>query len=89
MVSLVVLGGRMLLSTSGRYLFVHIAKTGGSSIRTRLRQGRWKDPAYWPQFVCHRVSHLFGHSLAVKLPRHAPIVTAQGMLPPGDFQRLF
>ena len=61
----------MLLSPKHRFLFVHIAKTGGTSVRAALQGRRWADPWYWPMFLCSRFSHLSGHRIATKLPRHA------------------
>ena len=71
----------MLLSVRRRFLFVHIAKTGGTSVRAALQQGRWAEPWYWPMFLCSRFSHLSGHRIATKLPRHAKVVAAKELLP--------
>jgi hypothetical protein len=79
----------MLLSNRYRFLYVHIAKTGGTSVRAALRQLQWRDPYYAAQFVCSRLSHLTGHRIAAKLPRHAKIVCAQEMLPKDFFDGLF
>ena len=67
----------MLLYVRRRFLFVHIAKTGGTSVRAALQRGRWADPWYWPMFLCSRFSHLSGHRIATKLPRHAKVVAAK------------
>ncbi|MCG6863313.1 MAG: sulfotransferase family protein [Chromatiaceae bacterium] len=79
----------MLLSVKHRFLFVHIAKTGGTSVRASLRSLRWRDPWYWPMFLCSRFSHLSGHRIATKLPRHAKIVAAKELLPREFFHELF
>jgi len=79
----------MLLSNRYNFLFVHIAKTGGTSVRAALSPLRWRDPLYYPMWVCHRLSHLTGHRIATKVPRHARIVAAQEMLPAELFERLF
>ncbi|MCA9215875.1 MAG: sulfotransferase family 2 domain-containing protein [Planctomycetales bacterium] len=79
----------MLLSNRKNFLFVHIAKTGGSSIRSALSRSRWQEPYYIPQMICNRISHITGHKLGVKLPRHAPVVTAQHMLKGPHFDGLF
>jgi hypothetical protein len=79
----------MLLSLKYRFLFVHIAKTGGTSVRSALQGRRWRDPWYWPMFLCSRFSHLSGHRIATKLPRHAKIVAAKELLPREFFDELF
>ncbi|MFP4075228.1 MAG: sulfotransferase family 2 domain-containing protein [Halochromatium sp.] len=79
----------MLLSLKHQFLFVHIAKTGGTSVRAALARRRWADPWYWPMFVCSRLSHLSGHRIGSKLPRHAKIIAAQELLPREVFAALF
>lgn len=79
----------MLLSLKYRFLFVHIAKTGGTSVRAALQGLRWRDPWYLPMFLCSRMSHLAGHRIATKLPRHAKIVAAKELLPKEFFDQLF
>jgi hypothetical protein len=79
----------MLLSLRRNYLFIHIAKTGGSSVRAALARDRWLDPWHWPYAICSRISHWSRHRLPVKLPRHAPAMTAREMLSPEAFDRLF
>ena len=79
----------MLLSLRYKFLFVHIAKTGGTSIRATLNRYRWRDPYYAAQFVCSRISHLTGHRLGCKFPRHAKIDAAKEMLPWELFESLF
>jgi hypothetical protein len=79
----------MLLSVRRRFLFVHIAKTGGTSVRAALQRGRWADPWYWPMSLCSRFSHLSGHRIATKLPRHAKVIAAKELLPREFFDSLF
>jgi hypothetical protein len=79
----------MLLSPGHGFLFVHIAKTGGTSVRAALARQCWRDPWYWPMFLCARFSHLSGHRLALKLPRHAKIIAAKELLPHEVFAGLF
>jgi hypothetical protein len=79
----------MLLSHRYNFLFVHIAKTGGTSVRAALDGLRWRDPIYYLTWPCHRLSHLAGHRTATKFPRHARIVAAKEMLPARFFDDLF
>ena len=79
----------MLLSPRYNFLFVHIAKTGGTSVRAALERLRWRDPWYWLMFPCHRLSHLTGHKLGTKFPRHSKVIAAQEMLPREFFDGLF
>lgn len=79
----------MLLSNRYNFLFVHIAKTGGTSVRAALKQLRWRDPYYPLMFVCHRFSHWSGHRIGSKFPRHAKIIAAKEMLPEELFRKLF
>ena len=79
----------MLLSLKYNFLFVHIAKTGGTSVRSALQRYRWRDPSAWCQAICNRMSDLWGHRLGVKIPRHARLICAKEMLPKEMFDRLF
>ncbi len=79
----------MLLSVRHKFLFVHIAKTGGTSVRAALQRLRWRDPYYWPMFLCSRLSHLTGHRIGTKFPRHAKIILAHESLPAEFFASLF
>lgn len=79
----------MLISYRYKFLFIHIAKTGGTSIRSALNPYKWKDPYCIPLFICSRLSSMFGHRLACKLPRHAKVIAAYEMLPREFYDSLF
>lgn len=79
----------MYLSHKYRFLFVHIAKTGGTSVRAALSPLRWRDPLYYLQWPAHKLSGLAGHKLGLKFPRHAHIIAAKEMLPEKYFDSLF
>ncbi|MFL0810116.1 MAG: sulfotransferase family protein [Agarilytica sp.] len=79
----------MLLSNKYNFLFVHIAKTGGTSVRSALNTLRWKDPLYYLMWPAHKISGLSGHKLGLKFPRHAHAIAAQEMLPDEYYQQLF
>ena len=79
----------MLLSRKHQFLFVHVAKTGGSSIRASLAKLRRRDPAFVPSLVCDQLSRLTKHTIGAKLPRHAPAVAAHESLPLSLFDSLF
>lgn len=79
----------MLLSHKYNFLFVHIAKTGGTSVRTALQKLRWRDPYYLPQFIASKMSGLVRHEVGIKMPRHAHAICAKEMLPEEFFAKLF
>ncbi|WP_440996106.1 sulfotransferase family 2 domain-containing protein [Arhodomonas sp. SL1] len=81
----------MLISYRHRFLFVHIAKTGGTSIRTALRRHRWG----WPYTPVLALASLISqsthpkHALGIKFPRHAKAIAAMEMLPRELYDDLF
>ena len=79
----------MLLSLKYNFLFVHIAKTGGTSVRDSLGWYKWTDPYRIPQFLCSKLSGLTGHRIGAKFPRHAKAIAALEMLPRDVYLRLF
>ena len=56
----------MLLCLRDRFLFVHIAKTGGTSVRAALARRRWRDPLFPAQFLASRLIQITGNEALVK-----------------------
>ena len=79
----------MLLSHRYNFLFVHIAKTGGTSARKALSHHKWRDPYRLPMWLCSRMSGMSNHKLGCKFPRHSKIIAAQEMLPKPFFDQLY
>jgi len=81
----------MLISHSHGFLFVHVAKTGGTSVRTALRRYRWSGRYAPALLVTSLISQATRprHRLGVKFPRHAKAVAAREMLPEPVFAGLF
>ncbi len=81
----------MLISYRKNFLFVHIAKTGGTSVRAALRRYRWGGWYTVPLWLASQASQLTQprHKLGLKFPRHAKAVAALEMLPTPVFDELF
>lgn len=81
----------MLISYSRNFLFVHIAKTGGTSVRAALRGYRWGGWYSVPLWLASAVSQATRprHKLGLKFPRHAKAVAALEMLPAEVYQGFF
>lgn len=79
----------MLLSHSKQFLFVHIAKTGGTSIREALSPYRWGHRYAAAQFISNKMSQFCGHKIGSRFPRHSRIIAAKEMLPEEYFNGLF
>jgi hypothetical protein len=81
----------MLISYSHNFLFVHVAKTGGTSIRSALRQYRWSRRYAAPMALCSLFSQMTRprHKLGIKFPRHAKAIAAKEMLPAQVYDQLF
>lgn len=78
----------MLLSHKHNFLFVHIAKTGGTSVRSALSKYRWGHKYSVPMFFANKLSHMTGHKVGSKFPRHSKIIAAKEMLPDDYFESL-
>ena len=79
----------MLLSHSKQFLFIHIAKTGGTSIREALSPYRWGHRYAAAQFISNKMSQFCGHKIGSRFPRHSRIIAAKEMLPEEYFNGLF
>ena len=79
----------MLLSHKHQFLFVHIAKTGGTSVRDALSRYRWDVKYGAPQFIVNKLSQLCGHKLGCRFPRHSKVIAAREMLPEDYFTGLY
>jgi hypothetical protein len=79
----------MLLSVKHNFLFVHTAKTGGTSIRAALSRYRYAGRYGPAAFVAHKLDQLTGHRIGAKFPRHAKAIAAREMLPRELYDQLF
>ena len=79
----------MFLSVRHRILFVHVAKTGGTSIRSALGRLRWTDPYSIPLYIGNHIARATKYRTPCKLHRHARAATARDMLGAGFFGELF
>ncbi|NVK55800.1 MAG: sulfotransferase family 2 domain-containing protein [Alteromonadaceae bacterium] len=79
----------MLLSHKYQFLFVHIAKTGGTSVRDALSSYRWDRRYGIAQFIVNKLSQLCGHKLGCRFPRHSKVIAAKEMLPADYFAALY
>ena len=79
----------MFLSVRHRILFVHIAKTGGTSIRRALGRLRWTDPYSIPIYIGNHLARATKYRTGCKLHRHSRAMTAEEMLGRSFYQELF
>jgi len=66
----------MFLSPGHRILFVHIAKTGGTSIRAALKRLHWTDPYAIPIHLVNGLTRVLKYRTGSKFPRHAKAIAA-------------
>lgn len=79
----------MLLSLKYNFLFVHIAKTGGTSVRSALSRYRYRGLYGLPMFIANKLDQVTGHRIGAKFPRHAKAIAAKEMLPAELYGGLF
>lgn len=79
----------MLISYRYKFLFVHIAKTGGTSVRTALRPYRWGGVYTFPAWVGSMIDQATHHWVPAKFGRHAKAIAAYEMLPAALWSELF
>ena len=66
----------MFLSPRHRILFVHIAKTGGTSVRAALSRLHWTDPYAIPIHLVNGLTRVLKYKTGSKFPRHAKAIAA-------------
>ena len=79
----------MIFSNRFGFLYIHIAKTGGTSIKTALKRLRRRDPLSIPQLIAYNISKFTDHRIGSKPPRHARAVCAKDLISRADFLRFF
>lgn len=79
----------MFISPRHRILFVHIAKTGGTSIREALARLHWTDPYAVPLHLVNALSRALKHRTGAKLPRHAKAIAAYECIGEPFWSQLF
>jgi len=79
----------MLLSHRYQFLYVHIAKAGGTSLHAALNKLCWCDPLYYLAFLALKVRSLIGHKVGLKFPRHTSEIAAKELLPAQNFDSRF
>jgi hypothetical protein len=79
----------MFLSPRHRILFVHIAKTGGSSIRAALARLHWTDPYAIPIHLVNGLTRVLRYRTGAKFPRHAKAIAAYECIGEPFWSQLF
>ena len=70
----------MILSHRHKFLFIHIPKTGGSSLRRALNRATAWEPYYLPLQLVRRVCTWTTYRIGSVLPRHGSAVAARDTL---------
>ncbi len=79
----------MFLSPRHRILFVHIAKTGGTSIRAALGRLHWTDPYAIPIHLVNGLTRVLKYKTGAKFPRHAKAIAAYECIGEPFWSQLF
>jgi hypothetical protein len=79
----------MFLSPRHRILFVHIAKTGGTSIRAALQRLHWTDPYAIPIHLVNGLTRVLKYRTGAKFPRHAKAIAAYECIGEPFWSQLF
>ena len=79
----------MFLSPRHKILFVHIAKTGGTSIRSALKRLHWTDPYAVPIHLVNGLTRLLKFKTGQKFPRHAKAIAAYECISEPFWSELF
>ncbi|WP_299076578.1 sulfotransferase family 2 domain-containing protein [uncultured Ruegeria sp.] len=81
----------MIISTSQRYVFVHIPKTGGTSLMQALEQGVSEDDILFGDTPVAITRRARAKTLDARgrLWKHSTLADIDGVLPEGELQNLF
>ncbi len=79
----------MFLSPRHRILFVHIAKTGGTSMRAALSRLHWTDPYAIPIHLVNGLTRILKYKTGAKFPRHAKAIAAYECIGEPFWSQLF
>ena len=79
----------MFLSPRHKILFIHIAKTGGSSIRSALKRLHWSDPYAVPLVLVNNLTRALKYKTGSMVPRHAKAIAAYECLGEPTWRELF
>ena len=79
----------MFLSPRHKILFVHIPKTGGTSIRSALGRLHWTDPYAVPIHLVNGLTRVLKYKTGAKFPRHAKGIAAYECIGEPFWSQLF